>query len=1417
MRWSIRAKLTVLVLAVLTPLVAGAIFESWRETEEERERIQEQLVTDARGVARHLDEILVGQIENLLALATGRSLERLAGDDLAAFLARVRATYPFVHRLLTAGVDGWITAASGPRAPALSFVTEDALRVVLRSREPQVGPPHPSPADQRLVVPLMAPLIGRDGAPRGVVVAELDLRALSGFLHGMPRGADTDVTIVASDGALVAHSAAGRGDDPASVPAAAAAADLAALARERGAAAEWSGERDAQLAGVVAMRRAPWMVVAMTPSEKAYAPVFARLRASLLGLGATTFVALLIAWLISRRMSRAVRALSEGARSLAAGAGPPISVQTTDELAELAEQLNRAMQERRAAEDALAGRQRRLRALAEVNLALSRQLDLEPLLQQITVMLGQLTGAYNVVLWEADQQAERLVRRAWTPDPSIGSVDLPSALSFAQGGTGWVARHRQALFVEDITEDARVMAQEWARSHDLLVFAGVPVMAGDQLLGVLTLNLKRGTALDAEDGALLLSFASQAAVAIRNARLFAQAEARRRAAETLADLGRALAQALDPDVVAQQIADSVRTLFGAQSSGLYRLGPETGDLIGLAVSGDVVPTPGTGVVFPHGTGVVGVAVRERRPVATSDLLTDPRVTLTAEGRRRLEQASSRAVLAVPLVVKGAVIGALGVGDREGREFGPDDISLAQAFADQAALALENARLYAEATRRRREAEELAQLARTLTESLDVADVGRRIVESMLPLFGVTSSRLALRQPDESLELIAAAGKAREFFRPGHAIAPGIGIVGRAIAEGRPVCCADVLAEPGLALSEDARRYVEEAGDHAVVAAPLTVKGETIGALLLNDRAGRAFSQAEITLLRAFADQAALALENARLHEQTRLRVRHLDSLREVVEQILVPISLEHRLNLVARKAVELFDADRVAVALWDDGRKELVIRAGYALWNGELGLSVEMGKGALGVAAARREGVLVNDYTSWPDRRREMIEGRSPLQAVISYPLLVRDQVIGVLAVGVLAPGRRFTTADLDRLASLAAPAALAIEHSRLYGELETRLRQLEETQAQLVQAGKMSAVGQLVSGVAHELNNPLAVVIGHGQLLLARALPPHVRRPVEAIVSQGNRMARIVQGLLLFARQRQPERRALDVREILDQTLALRAAQLRLSSIRVETAHAPDVPPAAGDPNQLQQVFLNLLLNAEQAILGSRVGDCIRIGTASRVEAGTRWVVVEIADNGPGIPEEVLPRIFEPFFTTKEVGEGTGLGLSVSYGIVEQHGGRLTVRSRPGRTAFSVELPATEPDPETSATGAGEPRSAGLGRRALVVDDEPTVIDFLTTLLREAGWQVDVSPGGRAALERLRARGYDLIVSDIRMPDGSGEEFYRAVTAEWGDLAGRFLFITGDTANAAAWKFIEESRVPVLEKPFTPDALLEAVDRLTS
>src|SRR5262249_51657709 len=411
------------------------------------------------------------------------------------------------------------------------------------------------------------------------------------------------------------------------------------------------------------------------------------------------------------------------------------------------------------------------------------------------------------------------------------------------------------------------------------------------------------------------------------------------------------------------------------------------------------------------------------------------------------------------------------------------------------------------------------------------------------------------------------------------------------------------------------------------------------------------------LLQTFADQAALALDHTRLYAQTRQRLRHVESIREVVEQVLVPLSLEERLNLIARKAAELFDADRALVGLREES--QIVVRAGHHLVAGELGYSVELGEGALGIAASTKQGVLVNDYATWPGRVQRALntERTEPVRATIAYPLLIRGEAIGALSVAYMGDkDRRFVPEDLDRLATLAAPAAPAIEHSRLCDELAGRVRQLQETQAQLVQAGKLSAVGQLVSGVAHELNNPLSVVIGYGQLLKGKVLPPELRGPIDLIVAQGERMAKIVQGLLLFSRQRKPERVPVDLPAVIEQTVALRTTRLRLSGIRVVTDYAPDLPPAEGDVHQLQQVFLNLLLNAEHAILAAGRGDTIRVRACARVEGGRRWVVVEFEDNGPGISAEVMPRIFEPFFTTKKVGEGTGLGLSVSYGIVQQH-----------------------------------------------------------------------------------------------------------------------------------------------------------------
>jgi CheY-like chemotaxis protein len=212
-------------------------------------------------------------------------------------------------------------------------------------------------------------------------------------------------------------------------------------------------------------------------------------------------------------------------------------------------------------------------------------------------------------------------------------------------------------------------------------------------------------------------------------------------------------------------------------------------------------------------------------------------------------------------------------------------------------------------------------------------------------------------------------------------------------------------------------------------------------------------------------------------------------------------------------------------------------------------------------------------------------------------------------------------------------------------------------------------------------------------------------------------------------------------------------------------------------------------------------------------VEEG-RWVRAQVIDDGPGIAPEALPRVFEPFFTTKTVGTGTGLGLSVSYGIVQEHRGRLAVESRPGETVFTLELPVDE----RVEAPAGEPAvptseaPAFDGRVALVVEDEPAVLDLVCTLLGNTGWRVDVASGGRLGLDRVRRRRYDLIVSDMRMAEGSGAEFYRSAITEDPLLSRRFIFVTGDTASADAWSFLKGADVPIIEKPFQPTAFLDAV-----
>jgi PAS domain S-box-containing protein len=376
-----------------------------------------------------------------------------------------------------------------------------------------------------------------------------------------------------------------------------------------------------------------------------------------------------------------------------------------------------------------------------------------------------------------------------------------------------------------------------------------------------------------------------------------------------------------------------------------------------------------------------------------------------------------------------------------------------------------------------------------------------------------------------------------------------------------------------------------------------------------------------------------------------------------------------------------------------------------------------------------------------------------------------------------------------------------------------TSQRQL---QSKLVQTEKMAAVGQLVSGIAHELNNPLTAIMGYAQLLLGHGLRPAQLSEAKKIFQEAERARRIVKNLLFFAREAKPERTRVDLNEIVERTLGLRGYELKIENIAVEFNLENSLPPTLADPYQLQQVVLNLLINAEQAILQGRGHGRISIHT--RRLPGNR-LVLEIADDGPGIPKEIASRVFDPFFTTKPPGLGTGLGLSIVYGIVKEHAGEVYVETpRGGGAKFTVELPIVTVSGKAAAPKAPVPDSPLLGvpaGRILVVEDEPAVAQLIVDVLCEEGHHVDSVLDSREALACLSRGRYDLVISDLRMPRLDGRAFYEALVSAGSPMRDRILFTTGDTLAPSTLEFVEKYRLPFLAKPFLVEELKLAVHRL--
>jgi two-component system NtrC family sensor kinase len=684
-----------------------------------------------------------------------------------------------------------------------------------------------------------------------------------------------------------------------------------------------------------------------------------------------------------------------------------------------------------------------------------------------------------------------------------------------------------------------------------------------------------------------------------------------------------------------------------------------------------------------------------------------------------------------------------------------------------ALAYWAGRLFAQ----RRAAADLAmvrhELARRLGELFSLQELAYLLSES-LQIDRIVSqvARYVIRFLDVKGSLVALSSASTPDIR----LVAGEGSLASLTGRTIPVAEAGIIAraiaqeqlqvvDPG-STDPDLSRLVGVEVESAAVA-PLRAHGSTVGALIVADHPGGPFRDEDLRLLSTVATHAAIVLANARF-----------------------------------------FD----------------LIRAGKEQWETTFD--------------ALAEGIAVADGHGRVRRANRALAEllRRPLPAVIGIDLggeLLGDnrEVTALFAAartGVQRAGLTVQSARLGRLLRITAAPLHGAESRGWVVALVEDVTEQKALETQLIQNEKMVAVGQLVSGIAHELNNPLTSIAGLSEFLLEQAIPGDPEREhLHVIQEQAERAGRIVRNLLTFARKGPTDLGEVDFNDIVQRTVMLIGYELKLREVQLETRLTPGLPMVRGDRYELQQVILNLATNAVHAVTGNPPERARRIVIDTGVSSASQ-VFVRVEDNGPGIPPEHLANIFSPFFTTKEPGQGTGLGLSISFGIVERHGGRLSIERSTGGAVFVMSVPIARKEGDgqralqVERPASDAQLSAPGPRRVLLVDEDPAVQRMIRALFSRDGEEVETPSSVQEALEHLESRGFDVIIVDARAALSAGESFASVLLKRWPELRTRTILITADVRPEVE-EWLRSSGCSYLQKPFRVGELKELAGRISA
>ena len=857
-------------------------------------------------------------------------------------------------------------------------------------------------------------------------------------------------------------------------------------------------------------------------------------------------------------------------------------------------------------------------------------------------------------------------------------------------------------------------------------------------------------------------------------------------------------QSIDLDEILNKSLDKMMEIIGVRSVGIYLLDEKNNNLVFVAHRGFSKAFLKGMKRLKLGEGVTGKAALSGEPLFIEDYPHHPEaIPLAIE-----EGLKSLAV--IPLKSREKVYGTLNIAKKELFEITLFEKNLFNSIGQIISGALERASLYTENVKRLEEQKTLYSISQEIASKLELNTILQKIIESAVELLEANTGTITLwdnRKQNYAIAIVQGLPESligREFSPPSS------GIVGEIITKKVPVLFKDYEHHPNRLKELDSYHFKE------VLGVPLIVREMIIGTMIIGTSDPmKHFQQSEIDLLFNFAHQAAIAIGNARLYEDSLTKIKQLMTLYEIGKTLSSTLDIDELFRKVLELLRDRWGYTLCGIFLLDRAKDELYIKqvTGRDLQEVE-NMRFRVGvDGIVGWVAKTGEPLYIPDVSK--DSR--YIPGSPEGKSEAAFALKIRDKVIGVLDIE-SNKFNGFDDEDLKLLSSFASQVSIFIENAQLFSDLKKTLQELRQAQEQIIQTEKLKALGEMASGVAHDFNNVLSVILGNIQLLsfqLDHLSPEEVReqlRIVERSTKDGAETVRRIQEFTGVRRDK--EFISLFFNEIIAEVISITQPrwkdQAQKRGIQIELVnHLGDIPLILGSPSELREVLTNIIFNAVDAMPEGG-----RLTILSQRQADD-WVEVRISDTGIGMTEEVKKRIFDPFFTTKGV-TNSGLGLSVSYGIIKRHGGEILVESEPGKgSTFILHLP-TGYGEEESRVREEPPIKEVRPARILVIDDEEAVRDILSQMLKVRGHRVVVASNGEEGIEQFKKGEFDLVFTDLGMPKVSGWDVSRAIKGMNSKVP--IAMITGWGMELNKEKMSESGIDLVVSKPFNFDQIIELV-----